>query len=370
MKRRNTPFLSSSGLPDWWAPLFEASGSDSVFLSPAWMQSWIAVYGADFEGSWVHWEAGGRVVAGCLLVERVVRVKGIPMRSQFLNATGHADSPVPLAEFNDVLHVRGYGDAVARDLLRLLHERSWARLLLSGHEHDSIAGRLLAMVDGTQVEQRSSASRYVDLRALGERPFESTLTGRSGTYLRRNRREYEARLGAIGVHRAQTLAEALDLFAQMRELHLLRWNALGKTTSLAADAVVDFHLRVIRALFAGGGVELLRVGSAERPIGFLYNFVLHGKVSVFQTGFAYEPASKRSPGLLTHALAIEHYRQGGLREYDFLSGDAQYKRTLSNRVRELLWTTVYRDRPWIRMLLAARRVRDRMNSPPEFSRAA
>jgi CelD/BcsL family acetyltransferase involved in cellulose biosynthesis len=370
MKRRITPFLSSHALPDWWAPLFEASGNDSVFLSPAWMQSWIAVYGADFEGSWVRWEADGRVVAGCLLVERVVRVKGIPMRSQFLNATGHADSPVPLAEFNDVLHLSGHGDAIARDLLRLLHERSWARLLLCGHEHDSVAGRMLAMVGGTQVEQRRSASRYVDLRALGERPFESTLTGKSGTYLRRNRRDYEARLGTIGVQRAQTLPEALDFFARLRELHLQRWNALGKTTSLAADAVVDFHQRVIRALFAGGEVELLRVGSAERPIGFLYNFVLHGKVSVFQTGFDYEQASRRSPGLLTHAMAIEHYRQAGLREYDFLSGDAQYKRTLSNRVRELLWTTVYRDRPWIRMLLAARRMRDRMSLQLELSKAA
>ena len=365
MKRRIAPFVNASPLPQWWRPLFEASGNDSVFLSPAWMEAFIAVYGPDFEGSWVHWEADGHVVAGCLLVERVVRIKNIPFRSQFLNATGHASSPIPLAEFNDVLHLSTHGDAVAADLASLLRERSWSRLLLSGHEPHSVAGRVLAHVGGLHAEQRSRPARYVDLAALGERPFETTLTGKSGTHLRRNRREYETALGDIGVRRATDLDEALGFFGQMRDLHLARWNSLDKSTSLATDAVVDFHHRVIRSLFASGGVDLLRVGSAERPVGFLYNFVVHGKVAMFQSGFDYEPSSRRSPGLLTHALAIEHYRQRGLREYDFLSGDAQYKRTLSNGARDLLWTTVYRDRPWIRMLLAARRLRARMNRPTQ-----
>jgi CelD/BcsL family acetyltransferase involved in cellulose biosynthesis len=365
MKRRVEPFLSTGPLPEWWAPLFEASGSDSVFLSPAWMATWVAVYGADFTGSWVCWEQDGRVVAGCLLVERVIRIKGVPFRSQFLNATGKAEVPTPLAEFNDVLHLPGHGDAVAVDFAHLLQERSWGRLLLSGHEADSVVGRALEAVGGTQTEQRCQPSPFVDLRVLGDKPFESTVTGKSGTHLRRNRRDYEAQLGEVGVRRAESIDEALRFFDELRVLHLARWTDLDRSTSLAADAVVDFHRRVIRALFDGGGIDLLRVGNAERPVGFLYNFVVRGKVSMFQSGFDYEPSSKRSPGLLTHALAIEHYRQRGLREYDFLSGDAQYKRTLCNGVRELMWTTIYRDRPWIRMLLAARRLRARMNGALE-----
>lgn len=371
MKRRTTPFLTSNGLPDWWAPLFEASGNDSVFLSPAWMQAWVDIYGPSFEGSWVHWEVNGQVVAGCLLVERTVWVKNIPFRSQYLNATGQADSPSPLAEFNDVLHLPGHGEAVTHDLVRLLEERSWSRLLLSGHEHDSVLGRALPMVSGTQTEQGCRPSPYVDLQALGEQPFECTVTGKSGTNIRRSRREYETQLGELAVHRASSPDEALEFFEQMRELHLARWSGRDKPTTLSTDLVVDFHRRVIRALFSGGRVDLLRIGSVKRPIGYLYNFVVHGKVSIFQTGFDYEGEScRRSPGLLTHALAIEHYRQRGLREYDFLSGDAQYKRTLCNGVRELVWTTVYRDRPWIRMLLAARRLRDRMNWANAVAEAA
>jgi len=370
MNRRIAPFVSDGPLPDWWAPLFEASGSDSIFLSPAWMATWIAVYGVDFSGSWVRWEVAGRVVAGCLLVERVIKVKGVPFRSQFLNATGKAGAPTPLAEFNDVLHLPGHRDEVVADVVHLLRERAWGRLLLSGHERDGVIGRALAHVGGTQTEQRCQPSPFVDLVALGDRPFESTVTGKSGTHLRRDRRDYEAQRGDIGVHRAADLDEALRFFDEMRALHLARWTDLDQSTSLAADAVVDFHRRLIRTLLPGGGVDLLRIGSAGRPVGYLYNFVVRGKVAMFQSGFHYEPSSRRSPGLLTHALAIEHYRRRGLREYDFLCGDAQYKRTLCNGVRELVWTTVYRDRPWIRMLLAARRLHRRMNRPVELREAA
>ena len=357
MNRRTTPFLPSTCIPAWWKPLHEASDSDSVFLSAAWMQTWVDLYGADFQGSWVHWEIDGQVIAGCLLVERVLWVKTIPFRSMFLNATGSAVHPSPLAEFNDVLHLPGHGRAVAASLAKLIRERAWSRLLLCGHALESAAAGLLESLGSGHAEHVAKASRYVDLAAIGEQTFLSTLTGKAGTQVRRNLREFEQRLGAVSVRRAADLSETLAFFMEMRELHLARWSSLAKATSLSSPVVVDFHRRLIEALFASGQVEMIRVGSADQPIGFLYNFIVRGKVSMFQSGFAYEASSKWSPGLLTHALAIDHYRTRGLREYDFLAGDAQYKRTLSNGSRELLWTTVYRDRPWIRLLLLGRRLR-------------
>jgi CelD/BcsL family acetyltransferase involved in cellulose biosynthesis len=370
MKRCVERFHPAGAVPGWWQPLFEASGSESVFVSTAWMQAWIDLYGAGFQGSWVHWEADGRVVGGCLLVERVIRVRNIPFHSLFLNATGQAAEPTPFAEYNDLLVVPGHADAVAADFARMLRKRAWSRLLLSGHEHGGVAARALEALGSAQMEQECKSARYVDLQALGDRPFEATLGGKAGTRVRRNRREFQERLGEITVRRADDVGEALHFFAQMRELHLARFGHREVGTTLAAEAVVAFHHRVIEALFEAGGVEMLRVGTAERAIGFLYNFVVRGKVLVFQTGFAYEPTSTWSPGLLTHALAIEHYRLRGLREYDLLAGDALYKRMLCNGERPLCWTTVYRDRPWIRLLLAGRRLRDRLFRGAELAPAA
>jgi CelD/BcsL family acetyltransferase involved in cellulose biosynthesis len=367
MKRSVDPFVPSRPVPAWWQPLFEASGTDSVFVSAAWMQAWLELYGDAFRGSWVRWEADGRIVGGCLLVERVIRVKSIPMRSLYLNATGQALEPTPFAEYNDVLCLPGHADAVATDLARMLKHGAWSRLLLRGHEPGGIAARLAKILGGAHAEQECKPARYVDLAALGDRTFESTLVGKTGTRVRRNRREFQERLGEITVRRAAGVEEALAFFSRMRALHLERFARRDMATTLASDAVVAFHQRVIRALFPSGGVELIRVGSADRAIGFLYNFRVGRKVLVFQTGFEYEPASSWSPGLLTHTLAIEHYRLRGMREYDLLTGDALYKRTLCNGERPLCWTTIYGDRPWIRLLLAGRRLRDWWGREPRLA---
>lgn len=359
MERCTTHLQPDGGLPHWWADLFGASGSDSVFLTPAWIQAWVETYGAHFSGQWVHWHVNGRVVAGCLLIERVNAVRRIPFRSLFLNATGDPARHSPLAEFNDILCLPEYHDAVAEDLARLIDAKSWSRLLLCGYEPDSVCNRLLGALLPHKAESVSKPTRHVDLLALGDTPFHSTLKGKAGTHVRRNIVEYSQQLGTLAVRAAASLEEALGFLEEMRTLHVRRWQQRGNSTSMADSTVVAFHRRVIGLLW-GRGVELLRVGSDEVAVGFLYNFVIDGKVFVYQTGFSYEASSKWSPGLLVHALAVEHYRQRGLREYDLMSGDALYKRTLSNGSRDLIWTVVYRDRLWIRMLLAARRLRSRL----------
>lgn len=360
MKRVVDPLVSAVSLAPWWSTLFEASGRGSVFLSPAWTQTWIEHYGAAFDGQWVRWEVDGRVVAGGLLLERKVPVKGLPLRTLYLNATGDAPVPTPFPEYNDLLCVPGHEAAVLDDLAAWLRSRAWSRLRLCGHEAGSVAEGVLLRLPGRSIERDCKPSRYVNLQQLGERPFETAVPGKAGTHVRRNLREYRERLGDLQVTRPQSLPDALQAFEAMRQLHLARWKDRVETTTLSDAGVVAFHRTLIERLWPTGQVEVLRVGSATEAIGYLYNFIVGGKVFVFQTGFAYEASSKWSPGLLTHTLAIEYYRARGLREYDLLSGDALYKRTLANGVRDLYWTVLYRDTAWIRALLAARKLRDRL----------
>jgi glycosyltransferase involved in cell wall biosynthesis len=356
LQRIVSPFSSSGGLPEWWEPLLRVAGNASIFLTAAWMQTWLETYGVNFRGLWVHWEMDAQVVGGCLLLERTDWRRGIPLRTVYFNATGESSRPSPYAEFNDVVHVPAHANAIASDLCRLVSTRRWSRLQLSGYEPGGVFARLVEMLPHAAVERETEAARYVDLRGIGERAFETTLTGKSGTYVRRNHRWYSDHRGTIEVRRAGDADEAKQMFADLRGLHIARFAARGESTSLADDAVVAFHNRLIERLWPSGQVEFLRVGTAESAIGFLYNYVIDAKVFVFQTGFAYESGSKWSPGLLTHASAIENYRGRGIHEYDFLSGEALYKRTLANRSRELCWSTVYRDRLPLVAILGARRV--------------
>ena len=149
-------------------------------------------------------------------------------------------------------------------------------------------------------------------------------------------------------------------FSELAALNNARWRAKGQVSTFSNEAIVDFHQRLIGRLWPSGTVDLVSVRTNDKVVGYLYNFTTENKVYIFQTGFAYEDGSKLSPGTLTHALCIEHYRLRGYSEYDFLAGEALYKRALAKHERSLYWTVVFRDAAWTRLLLLARRFQSRL----------
>ncbi|WP_374594559.1 GNAT family N-acetyltransferase [Aquabacterium sp.] len=336
-------------VPAWWTPLFKQARNGSIFTSADWLQGWLDQYGRDFGGQWVRWEHEGRVVGGCLLLSRTVRKRRIPLRTLFINATGEATERTPLAEYNDVLHLPGYEPAIATDLAALIGTTRWDRLVLAAHADNSLVNRIVTLLPAVRVQQRHSPACHVDLQTLRGAPFEQTLSANTRAQIRRSARAYEEQ-GPLTLTRADSLDEALRLFNALCELHTSRWQARGEAGSFGTAKAQAFHRRLIERLWSSRQVDLICLSTPGGPIGYLYNFIHDGHVSFFQSGFAFEPSGKLKPGLLTHARAIQHYADQGCVEYDFLAGDARYKRSLSGSSRELSWTEIYRDRVWLRAL--------------------
>jgi len=354
------PLVAKEGVPHWWGPLFQRSRTRSVFLSEAWMQSWLDVYAHDFSGWWIRWQDGDTIVAGCLLLRRVVWKQFIPLRTLYINATGEASERTPLAEFNDILCRPGYEQAVAIDFSALLGTMSWDRLLLSGHEHNAVVSAIIAKLPATAVEVDSRPAWYVDIAALPTGRFDASLAGKVGSHIRRNTRLFEKQFGDLGLVTATSLDEAMHYFRDLSVLHNARWRSKGQDGSFSSNSVVRFHECLIRRLWPEQAVDMVRVSGGLQVIGYLYNFTSENKVCVFQTGFVYGSDTRLSPGLLTHTMSIEHYRQRGFREYDLLAGDAPYKRALAGCNRALHWTVVYRDTLWMRLVLALRALKSRL----------
>ena len=357
-----SPLVVGAGAPGWWEPLFKTCRNPSVFLSPAWMESWLEVYGLEFEGSWVRWESSGIVVGGCLFVTRRVWKWAVPMKTIFLNATGESVHRTPMAEYNDILHLAGYEAAIATDAVRVLRAQRWSLLSIVGYEKNALVTRLVSGLPAAAIETDERKANFVDLAALVNIEFETSLAGKAGNHIRRNRRLYETAYGNFEVVRARDLEEAMRFFADLVGLHTTRWGKKGKGGSFSSEAVVDFHRRLIGRLWPVGGVDLVSVRAAGKVVGYLYNFTTENKVYFFQSGFSYEHGSKRSPGLLTHALCIEDYRLKGYSEYDLLAGEAQYKRALARNERSLYWTVIYRDVSWPRIVLSAVKLKGKVEN--------
>jgi hypothetical protein len=360
LHRSVAPLETPAALPSWWAPLFDAAAEPSVFLSPAWMQSWLDVYGAEFSGSWLRWERGAETVGGCLLLRRRLSRRGLPVETRFLNCADGVPSLPPPVEYNQILHRAGAGVDVARDLALVAGEERWTQFVIAGFAVPEQARVLVAGLPACGLDAEERPAPYVDLTALGTHGLLVTLSRQTRAQLRRSRRTYEESAGPLSLDRALSREDAHAFFEAMVPLHSASWRARGQVGAFASTRTQRFHRLLIDRLWSTGAVDLLRLRAGERTLGYLYGFVLRGKVYAYQSGFVMESNPHLKPGMLSHVAAIDHYAAQGLQEYDFLAGDTRYKRTLAKRERTLAWYTVY-GRGWFaRCVYAAKRLKRRL----------
>lgn len=349
--------------PAWWCELFGRAANSSILHAPDWIESWLETYGHEFACQWVRWEMGGATVGGCLILQRTVLRHGCPMSTIYLNTSEDTSEGSPLMEFNGPLYVEGMKDLIAEDLARFLAARRWTRLIVAGYEESHVGQGLFGQLPLLEVEHERHVSRYVDLRAIKCNDYEATLSSKTRSQIRRSRRMYEESYGPVMIEAPADAEQAIAFLAELSRLHNTTWRSRGIAGAFECAAFVEFHHRVIRRLWQVRGAEVLRARAGERVIGYVYSFLLRGKVYCFQTGLVQEHDKNLKPGMLTHALAIRHYCERGLDEYDFLAGDVRYKKSMTKAYRTLVWTTGFRRGAYARLLLLARGAHRRFKGP-------
>jgi CelD/BcsL family acetyltransferase involved in cellulose biosynthesis len=354
LERFVTPLGDTRAVPDWWIPLFDLANRSSIFLSADWLQTWLDVYGSEFDGHWIRWEEQGAVVGGSLILLRSVRKSLIGIRTVYLNATADATARTPFAEFNDVLCTDRHTFAIAGDLARFLRALRWDRILLSGYEKGGVIEALIPLLNAPVIETDSQIAPYIDLAALGAVPLESSISANTRGHIRRSRRTYEQDSGPITLAKATSVREAGDFLDELAHLHNTRRNSKGEEGSFESNHVITFHRKLLNRLWDKACVDMVRLRAGSKDIGYLYNFLYRGKVYFFQSGFVFEQNQKLKPGLVMHAAAIDQYRADGQHEYDFLAGDSQYKRSLAKESRTLHWSVAFRGSLKMRTLLRLR----------------
>ena len=159
------------------------------------------------------------------------------------------------------------------------------------------------------------------------------------------------------------------MFDELVALHRQAWRDRGEAGAFL-PFVHDFHRRLIERRFAAGEIQLLRVRAGDTTVGCLYNFVSRGDVSFYQSGLAYETDGKLKPGLVCHALAIDHAARAGHRWYEFLAGQSRYKQSLAPDARALVWARIQKPRLRFALEDLARSVRDQVRARRAAARPA
>ncbi len=332
-----------------WQAL-EARASASFFQSWGWIGCWLRLLPQATRPWLLEVHDGATLVAVGTLGRRVFWRRGL-IRSQglFLNETGDPAYDRLTIEYNGLMSDPALADRVAEATLAWLAANApgWDEFFLSGLR-PGLAARYEALAPRYGLRPRLIARKrcdYVDLGALRRtgNGYLNTLSRNMRYQLRRARRLYgldESARPAV----AGSVDEALGFLDRLKALHQASWKRRGQAGAFASRFFEDFHRTLIRDRFGAGEIQLLRIGPARDPIGYLYNFVKNDRVYAYQSGFRYDGDPKRKPGVVSHVMAIEHNLRSGAQVYDFMAGEGQHKASLGTHATELVWLALQRDR--------------------------
>jgi len=352
-----------------WAVMAENSPYSSFYLSEDWTSLWLDVFGEFVRPQILRFMVEDVPVGVCLLVRDVERRGPFRVSRLYMNTGAGTLAGRPFMEFNSLLYIAGWEEKIAAALGEHLRALDWDEFSIEGISPSPMLSWLqVDTLPELPASVKVRSSYYVDLGRLRirKKSYESSLSSNTREQIRRSIKRY-SRLGAVRVEIAQDVPQAEDFFEEMRGMHQARWNGRGHAGAFATGRRLDFHRALIKRAFPKGAIQMLRVLAGNSTIGVLYNFVQHSKVYFFQSGFDYELDSDCKPGFVTHALAIQHCLDAGFSDYDFLAGDARYKRSLAKERRPLHWVVFGRPGMRMAMIELLRVMKHRMNGEPDFA---
>ncbi len=336
-------------LGERWQAL-EKNANCSFFQSWGWVGNWLQTFPKRESPLVLQARFRGRIVGLSVLGRNSLKLlRFLSSRALLVSETGIPADDALTVEHSGLLMERGLEQDIIDQSLRALGHAlvEWDELYISGVERSHIAAYLEgARIAGLRPIVRADHPYFFvdlgELRRTGT-PYQSTLSKNSRYQLRRALRGY-APMGEVRLTVADSLSCALDFFAQMKGLHQAYWEGKGFPGAFATAAANEFHEQLIRNRFSEGEVQLLELRAGNQAFGYLYSFVFDGIVSNYQSGFRYEHDAKVKPGIVGHALAIEHNLREGNRVYDFLFGDQRFKRSLSTNEERMIWLALRKDR--------------------------
>lgn len=171
----------------------------------------------------------------------------------------------------------------------------------------------------------------VDLEKLrsANQAYLSSLSKNTRHQINRALRLYQNR-GTLRLLKADSLEESLDYFKLMAPLHIKRWGNKAGESGFSNKYFVQFHENLIKKAYPENLIDLLKVDLDGVALAYLYCFKWLGKIYFYLIASKQESDNKLKPGLVAHALAIEHYLQAGFSYYDFMGGNERYKGSLAD----------------------------------------
>lgn len=338
-----------------WRTIETEHGAGALTCGWDWTETWLQAYGDLVPHSFVVGERAG-TPRGIVLITRGVhqRLGPVPIRTTHIGTAGEPARDSVFVEYNRLLIAPEDRETFSRNLFDILRTGRHRRreITLNGFAPED-AGPFLRRDPGMFVRWETCPT--TDLAAI--RAAGGDVIAALGKSTRYNIRRSMRLFGPIETEWSETAEHAEDILTDLIDLHQRRWTEANKPGVFSSERFSAFHRALIRRLAPQGKAFLYRARTEQGVIGCLYGFVERDQVLFYQSGLASFDDDKLKPGLVTHALCMQDCLDRGLDAYDFLQGEARYKRELSTSERQLVWAVASPRGVTSRLLTYARRRR-------------
>lgn len=352
-------------LQPFWDPLVEQMATRSPFVRWDWMSLW-----------WEECRQEARLVIGVLR-----DAEGIPqaiaplmlasepdaMRKHLVTLTFLAGFGDAHGERLDLIVPAGREDELTPQLCRVFEmlqpECDNVRLNHLLEESPNRPHLLAALKDSFSAAGvlNRQITRYINLPASWE-DYEARHGPKWRNAMRRHRRAFTAEHAGIATQEGgrMTIDEKMKEF---RALHAMQW-AEG-ISSFITDASWRFHQRLAARWLPQQRAWMPLLEADGKVVAALYGFVEREQFFQYQSGWE-RSLAKLSPGKMVIRWAVDCCIQRGLKVYDMLPGDYEYKRQWCDGSRWLLDLEGFNPASWrataFRALRTVRRWFARSNS--------
>ena len=337
-----------------WRALYQQGGDHGFFLSPGWMNAWLETTLPETRLYAISMDHDGAIqLLAVLGLQRHRRPFGLGAREMRLQETGDSDQDAIYIEYNDFL--------TAPSAPTDIRKRALKALIAEFAQADSFVFRNISSVMRDAVREvaeeaglalsvfHDQPTYFIDLKKIrdvgggGEGAVLQALKPSLRSKIRRSIKRYEER-GPVRLVAADTDKKRATAWENFVALHARVWRDRGKQSVFDNPKLSRFHEALRRT--APEQIDLLQLYAGETLIGALYNFS-DGRCSMnYQSGFLYENDNQLAPGFVTHVMAAQHFVDAGYDRYDFLAGDADYKKRLGEPGERL--ATYVLERPTLR----------------------
>jgi CelD/BcsL family acetyltransferase involved in cellulose biosynthesis len=303
-------------LRDEWERLQAESASDTFFATWTWCSTWWKHFGSDAKLAVITERDSAGTLTG-LAPMALRRVRAGLTQLEFIGAAA------PVEHF-DFLVRRGAEEIVLPKLISRLREVPHDVLSLANILPESTS---LSFIRGSRLpfdEREDHVAPVLDLpadiNALLAR-LQKKKNERFRYYRRRIDRDFANDWSCTP---ASTPAEIDEAFDALVRLHQQHWTSRGMPGAFADPRMTAFYRDLAHRLAECGWLRMVRLIARGAIVSVDFAFVYRGRFHHFINGTDFE-TDVDSPGAVLHYCMIERCIAEGVREYDMMWGEHEYK---------------------------------------------